>query len=104
MKDLDALLREDAASRHDDGGFTERVMRALPRRRRTSRWLRPALVMGSAITGSALAIAFAPGFESPSVALWEWIRAGTLSPAAVASLAVGAVLLASAVVIALDTD
>jgi hypothetical protein len=104
MKDLDALLREDAGRQLDDGGFTARVLGALPSHRRTSRWLRPALVMGSAVTGSALALAFAPAFESPSIALWEWIGSGTLSPAAVTSLAIGLVLLASAVVIALDSD
>ena len=104
MKDLETLLREDAARIRADAGFTNRVLHALPARRHAPRWLRPALVMGSAVTGSALAVAFAPAVESPLVALSEWLGAGAASPAAVASLAIGAVLLASAVVIALDAD
>jgi hypothetical protein len=104
MKDLEKLFREDAAQALADDGFSDRVMSALPPRRRTSRWLRPALVMGSAIAGSAIAVVCAPAVESPIAALSEFIGAGMATPAAMALLAIGAVLLASAVVIALDTD
>ena len=45
-----------------DDGFTARVMGALPSRVETVRhaWLSPALILGSAALGSALAIVFAP--------------------------------------------
>ena len=107
MKDLDSLLREDAAHPLPADAFLARVMQALPPPRAPRRWLRPLLVMGSAIAGSALAVAFAPATESPTLAVAEWIGLGSiaaLSSAAVTSLAIGGVLLASAVVVALDTD
>jgi hypothetical protein len=54
---LDALLREQ--NPHiDDNGFTGRVLAALPRRRRT--WLRPLILLGSAVIGSALAVRWLP--------------------------------------------
>ena len=60
---IDALLREQ--NQHiDDGGFTHRVLTALPPRRRA--WLRPALLLGAAAIGSGLAILWIPWNNLPS--------------------------------------
>jgi len=105
MKDIDTLLRNDAAQGVADDGFTRRVLGALPSRPRApARWLRPALVMGSAVVGSALAIAFAPPLESPSMAIVELLTAGTPSPAAWAALALAGALLVSCLVVAFDAE
>ena len=104
MNDLEKLLREDAARSIPDAGFSARVMAALPAARHAPAWLRPALVFGSAVAGSILAAVLAPEFESPVQGLSEWLRGGHISAAALASLAIGGVLLASAVVLALDTE
>lgn len=105
MKDIDRILHGDAARGLADEGFTRRVMGALPSHAGAqARWLRPALVMGSAIVGSALAIAFAPPLESPSMAIVELFTAGAPSPAAWAALALAGALLVSCVVVAIDSD
>jgi hypothetical protein len=54
---LDALLREQDAH-IDDNGFTQRVLTALPPRRRA--WLRPAVLLGATAFGSGLAIRWLP--------------------------------------------
>jgi hypothetical protein len=64
---MDALLREQNAY-VDDGGFTTRVMAALPQRRRHS-WLRPALLLGAAAIGTALAIRWLPWESLPPLDL-----------------------------------
>ena len=106
MKDIDSLLRADAARDVADDGFARRVMRALPAHasRASPRWLRPALVMGSAIVGSGLAIALAPPLESPAMAIVELYTRGAASPAALAALALAGALLVSCVVVAFDSD
>jgi hypothetical protein len=48
---LDALLRENDAYL-EDGGFTARVVAALPPRRRS--WLRPVILLGATVIGFAL--------------------------------------------------
>jgi len=70
---LDALLREQNTY-VDDGGFTARVMAALPQRRRRS-WLQPVLLLGAAAIGAALAVRWLP---------WESLPA--LDPSALLSL------------------
>ena len=105
MKDIETLLRDDAARGIADDGFSRRVMRALPARASASpRWLRPALVMGSAVVGSVLAIAFAPPLESPALAIVELYTRGAASPAALAALALAGALLVSCVIVAMDAD
>lgn len=54
---LDVLLRENDAY-VDDGGFTSRVMTALPRRRRFP--LRPAILLGATVLGLALLVWLVP--------------------------------------------
>lgn len=58
---LDALLREQEPY-IEDGGFTARVMTALPRRMRHFA-LRMVLLLGFAALGSVLAIRFLPGMD-----------------------------------------
>ena len=57
---LDACLREQNPHL-EDGGFTARVMQALPRHRRA--WLRPALLLGVTGLGSLLAVQWLPWHE-----------------------------------------
>jgi hypothetical protein len=54
---IDTLLREQTPY-FDDNGFTQRVIAALPRRRRA--WLRPALLLGSTVIGWVLAVFWLP--------------------------------------------
>ena len=104
MKDLDTLLREDAATPLDGREFTARVMSALPPRRSTPAWIRPTLVMGSAIVGSGLALAFAPRDSSLALSVAEFLTSGLVSQAMLTSLLIGGVLLLSAVVLAFDSE
>ena len=55
---VDALLREQNGY-VDDGGFTARVVAALPRRRRYT-WLRSTLLLGAAAVGAVLAVRWLP--------------------------------------------
>jgi len=64
---LDTLLREQDVY-VDDGGFTARVMAALPPRRRRS-WLRPALLLGAAAIGAVLAGRWLPWESLPPLDL-----------------------------------
>jgi hypothetical protein len=64
---LDTLLREQNAY-VDDGGFTARVMAALQQRQRHS-WLQPALLLGAAAIGAALAIRWLPWESLPPLDL-----------------------------------
>lgn len=59
---LDALLREQNAY-VDDGGFTARVVQALPRRRRA--WVRPAILLTAIALGSVLAVCWLPWKNLP---------------------------------------
>jgi hypothetical protein len=60
---LDVLLREQNTY-VEDGGFTARVMAALPQRRRRA-WLQPALLLGAAAIGSVLAVRWLPWESLP---------------------------------------
>ena len=63
---LYTLLREQNAY-VDDGGFTARVVKTLPRRRRA--WLRPALLMSATAIGSVLAVLWLPWGSLPALDL-----------------------------------
>lgn len=102
---LDRLLREDAARKLDDGGFTARVMAALPAPR-TSRagWLKAALVLGSTLLGSALAVAFAPAGTSLVQGFLDVTRSHALTSSALTAIAICAGLWISAIVLAAEID
>lgn len=105
MKDLERLLRDDARETLPDGGFTRRVMGALPPAVPATRaWLTPVLVMGSTAVGSVLAIAFAPQGLSIAQGFVDLAQMRGFTPAAVMALALGAALTASAILLAADAD
>jgi hypothetical protein len=105
MSDIDRVLREDARTSLPDNGFSARVMGALPPRATATRgWLTPALVFGSAALGSVLAIAFAPAGSSLLQGFADLVQLRALTPAAITALAMGVALLASALVLAVETD
>jgi hypothetical protein len=57
---LDRQLR-DAVPYIDDDGFTARVMAKLPATRREPRWLRPMILLGVTVLGSAVAYFLSDG-------------------------------------------
>jgi hypothetical protein len=57
---LDRQLR-DAVPYIDDDGFTARVMAKLPATRREPRWLRPMILLGVTVLGSAVAYLLSGG-------------------------------------------
>ena len=63
---LDALLREQNTY-VEDGGFTVRVVKSLPRCRRA--WLRPVILLGATAIGSVLAIRWLPWGNMPPLDL-----------------------------------
>jgi len=69
---VEALLREQNAY-VKDGGFTARVIKSLPRRRRA--WLRPVLLLGATAVGSVLAVLWVPWGSLPAL---DW--SALLSP------------------------
>jgi hypothetical protein len=105
MKNLDGLLHDDAQMPIADNGFTARVMGALPARAaRRNRWLRPALIAGSAALGSILAAAFAPGRFSLLEGFTDFAERGGITPAVVTTLGMAMALLVSAIVLAAEPD
>jgi hypothetical protein len=102
---LERILRRDARAAIDDEGFTARVMGALPRHfaARPSGWLTPALVLGSTALGSVLAWLFAPSGVN-AVQGFVDLASRSLTPSAVATLAMTIALLIAAVVLAVDTE
>jgi len=105
MTDLDKLLRHDARHELADDGFSARVMNALPARASRERaWLKPALVMGSAAIGSALAVALSPQGAALVAGFQDLMYLRIGSQGAVAGLALCGALLLSALVLATDSD
>ena len=89
---LDALLHEQNPY-VEDGGFTARVLKTLPRRRRRV-WLRPALLLGATTIGSALAVAWVPWGNLPALD-WSALLAPNpqaLAPWALALTVVGSLI------------
>ncbi len=103
---LERLLRRDAHAPVSDAGFTARVMGALPPRAQSIHhaWLSPALILGSAALGSALAIAFAPVGANVVQGFFDLASSRTLTQAAMSGLAMTGALLLYAIVLALDTE
>ena len=102
---LDRLLREDAARKLGDEGFTARVMASLPAPRPVGAgWYKPALVLGSTLLGSVLAVAFAPAGTSLVQGFLDLTRSHALTSSALTGIAVCAGLWISAIVLAAEID
>ncbi|HEX5128094.1 MAG TPA: hypothetical protein VFV90_00025 [Usitatibacter sp.] len=100
---IERLLRHDARIEVPDDGFTTRVMGALPKRERRERtWLRPVLVMGSALAGSVLAVALAPDASYLLQGFEDLVRLKPGTSAAIGGLALCGALLLSGLVLVLD--
>jgi hypothetical protein len=100
---LDKLLRHDARLELPDDGFTMRVMGNLPSRAPGERaWLRPALVMGSALAGCVLAVALSPEAAMVVQGFEDLVRLKTGTSAAIGGLALCGALLLSGVVLAFE--
>ena len=99
---IEHLLRDDAARSMADGGFSRRVMDALPPReaRRMSAWWKPALIMGSAALGGALAAFFA-GTSLPQGFI-DIVQMRGLTQAALTGMAMCGAMIVSALVLAAD--
>ena len=105
MSNLDKLLRHDAHRDLADDGFANRVMAALPARAPRERaWLKPALVMGSAAIGSALAVALSPQGAALVAGFQDLMHLRMGSQGAVSGLALCGALLLSALVLATDSE
>ena len=105
MTDLDRQLHDDARVPVPDAGFSARVMAALPSRARAPRpWLKPALVFGSAALGSVLAALLAPAGGSLLQGFADIVQLRVLTPAAITAIAIAGALLASALVLAVDSE
>jgi hypothetical protein len=79
MDEMDEILREEVP----DGGFTLRVLAALPPRRARSR-LRAAVIFASAVSAGGVAVGLA---AAPFSGLLRALAMGALSPAALAGAA-----------------
>ena len=102
---IDRLLYADARDMFSDERFTQRVMGALPAPRvRTSPWLKPALILGSAALGCALAVALSPAAGSLLQGFQDLMQLRLFTPAATSGLAISLALLASALILALEAD
>ena len=100
---LERLLRHDARIELSDDGFTTRVMGSLPARVTRERlWLRPALVMGSALAGSVLAVMFSPDASMLLQGFEDLVRLKAGTPAAIGGLALCGALLLSGLVLAFE--
>ena len=103
---LERLLRRGGEAALPDDGFTARVMESLPSRAQATHhaWLQPALMLGAAALGSALAIVFAPAGADVVQGFFDLATSRGLTPAAMSGLAMTGTLLVCAVVLALDTE
>jgi hypothetical protein len=101
---LDRLLRDDAARVLPNAGFTPRVLACLPPARSARLSWKPALILGSTLLGSVLAMAFAPEGTSLVRGFIDITHSRVMTSAALTGLATCAALLISALVLAADVD
>jgi hypothetical protein len=102
---MDHLLRDDASRGMPDDGFTHRVLAALPAAQNVrAGWWKPALIMGSTMLGSVLAMAFAPEGTSLVQGFVDITHSRVFTSAALTGLATCGALLISALVLAADVD
>ena len=103
MSHIDRLLRHDARIELPDDGFTSRVMGALPARAARERaWLRPALVMGSALAGCVLSVVLSPEAATLVQGFEDLVRLKPGTSAAIGGLAFCGALLLSGLVLAFE--
>jgi hypothetical protein len=95
---IDDLLKADAAefrAQHiDNAGFSERVMMALPARKRVSREIRVLLPFGFAMCGLAIAFFFAGG-RNFAIDVGMDIMTSTFTPTVFAFFALALTLVAA---------
>ncbi len=101
---LDRLLLDDARRRLPDDGFNLRVERSLPPARRPARWLRPALVLGSAAIGSAAAWLLVPAGTSLLQGFVDLARLQSQTPSALAALALALAMAVTAAVLVAEEN
>jgi hypothetical protein len=101
---MDRLLRDDAARGLPNDGFTRRVLASLPPPRAHRLSWKPALIVGSTMLGSVLAMAFAPAGTSLVQGFIDITHSRVMTSAALTGLATCAALLISALVLATDVD
>jgi hypothetical protein len=102
---IDKLLRDDATAELADGGFSRRVMSALPpRAQRRLGWFKPLLVVGSAVLGSVLAVALGPSDLSLIQGFVDVAHSRLGTPSAMTGLAMSLAFLVCAIVLAAETD
>ncbi len=102
---LERLLREDARMPIADDGFTPRMLSCLPSPRAVrATWWKPALILGSTVLGSALAMVFAPEGTSLAQGFIDITHSRPLTSAALTGLATCAALIISALVLAADVE
>ena len=98
---IEKVLRDDARQELPDGGFARRVIAAMPPVPMRSRaWFKPALIMGSAAVGGAIAALFA-GTAIPQ-GFVDIFQMRGFTTAAMSGLGMGLALVVSAVVLAAD--
>ncbi len=98
---MDRLLREDARRGIPDEGFSLRVASALPRARA---WLRPALLLGSAALGGALAWLLAPSGTSLVQGFLDLARLQSQTPSAVAAIGMALAMAVCAAVLVAEEN
>lgn len=102
---IDRLLYADARDLAPDERFTQRVIAALPARRARARpWVRPALILGSATLGSALAVALSPGAGQLFEGFKDLMQFRLMTAGALTGLGASAALLVSAIIFAVSSD
>jgi len=102
---IDRALRDDASRHLDDGGFAARVMAALPERRAARpAWLRPAILLGGAGAGSALAAVLLPPGISVVRGAADLAGGAGLTPAAMMAIAASVLVAVIAAVAASSVE
>ena len=99
---IERLLREDARRPIPDDGFALRVAAALPPARAARPWLKPALVLSSALVGSLLAWLFAPAGISLAQGFLDLARLQSQTPSALAAMGMALAMAVIAAVLVAD--
>ncbi len=101
---VERLLIDDARRALPDDGFNQRVQVALPPVRRSSPWMRPALVLGSAAVGSVAAWLLAPAGVSLAQGFVDLARLQSQTPSALAAMALALAMAVTSAVLAAEEN